>query len=179
VVAWHNPISGWQRVHSERIAREERMLDERRRTEQDARECTPPDGPLAPAFFADERVITPQAMRTDSDGQFVVVLVDGRMCCLGAERGTDERTGMSIDREVLMLVEPGADNHHEDAPDCPTALQWCGFEYAVRTKDRLALAVYGLMRFAQAWRSSSDEERARQAMSEADAVFDGLAGGGQ
>ncbi len=173
LVPWHNPLSGWKRDADDRVAREERMLAERRRAEQDACDCTPLEGPLVHAFMADGRVITPCAMRSDGE-EFVVVLVDGRLCCLGAERGTDEKTGARIDREVLMLVDPSEDGRHDDAPDCPAALQWCAFEYAVRTKDPLALAVYGLMRFALAWCSPADAERARRAVSEADAVFAGL-----
>jgi hypothetical protein len=163
-------------IRNDRIAREERMLAERRRAEQDARDCTPPKGPIAPAFLVDGRVITPCAMRSDG-GEFVVVLVDGRLCCLGAERGTDEQTGKQVDREVLMLVDPNKDGKHDDAPDCPAAMQWCEYEYRLRTKDTLALAVYGLMRFALAWCSTTDAERARQAMSETDAVFAGLVEG--
>lgn len=155
----------------DRVTCEERMLAERCRAEHDARECAPPDGPLTPTFIAGGRVITPCTMRTDSDGQFVVVLVDGRMCCLGVERGTDERTGRPVDREVLMLVDPSEDGKHEDAPDCWVARHWCEFEQAVRMKDPTALAVYGLVRFALVWRAGTDAERAKQAVSDADVVF--------
>lgn len=181
MIRWHNPSSGWQREHDDRIAREERMLAERRAREQHERECAPPGPhePITSSFLADGRVITPQGMRVDDSGGFITVLVDGRVCCLGTESGTDERTGHPVEREVLMLVEPNADGNCDEAPDCPAALRWCEFEYAVRTKDGLALAVYGLMRAALALRAGSDAERAKQAMSEADTVFGELGAGEQ
>lgn len=167
------------KAHELRIQAELRMLAERRAREQHERDCAlpTPREPLAPSFVADGRVITPQGTSIDGDGQFIVVLVDGRTCCLGVERGTEERTGHPIDRDVLILVDPSEDGKHNDAPECPAALRWCEFEYAVRTKDGLALAVYGLMRAALALRSSGDAERAKQAMSEADAVFGELGAG--
>lgn len=155
------------------------MLDERRAKERMERECAVPDGPLAPAFFADGRLIAPAPMINDKTGRFVSILVDGRLCCLGEDRSTDNTTDKTTAREVLLLVAPSADGQYDDAPDCPTALRWCEFEFAVRTKDAHALAVYGLMRAALVWRISSEQKRAEYAMSEADAVFGALGAGEQ
>jgi hypothetical protein len=168
----------WPASGSDRIAREERMLAERRAREQHARDCSPPVNALTPPFFADGVVIAPQPTRIDANGQFIVVMVDGRLCCRVCEQGTDERTGAPVDREVLMLFEPNEEGKHDDAPICPVAFDWCEFEYRVRTKDGLAVAVYGLMLFALAWRAAGEAERARRAVDEADAVFGALAGDG-
>lgn len=167
MLRWINPPE-WQQTNEERIAAESRMLDERRRIERDKRECMPSEGPLTPPFMADGLLVAPCAMRKDKSGQFVVVSVDGRLCCLGEERSTNKLVGAVTTRTVLMLVES---DEHEDAPACPTAVDWCEFEFHVRTRDGDALAAYGLMLAALVIRAVDEEQRMRDALGRADAVF--------
>ena len=162
-VRWHDAkLSGLRDIYSDRVSDEMRILADRRRAEKLARDCAIPAGPLTGAFAVGGQIIAPCAISHDANGQFIMVSVDGRLCCQGEERdGTSTRT-------VLMLVDSA---EHDDAPTCQAAVDWCEFEYRVRTQDKLAIAIYGLMLAALVIRQVEDKRRAEKAIDRADDAF--------
>lgn len=163
-ITWSDRM--WPASGSARIAREERMLDERRRKERERRECAPPAGALAPSFLAGGQVITPGAPISDACGFFLTVLVDGRRWSLfGDIDGTME----------AFLDEPdngsGDEDEYGDGLRNRVASRWLEFEYRVRIREPEATGAYGLMLAALVIAEEMSEQRANEAIDATDRVM--------